>query len=140
MIWGLNFAVAKWALEVIEPLGFNSIRHVIASLFMAGVLLARGEWVLPEPRDIGRVVMLGIVGNVVYQVAFIVGLDRTNAGNAAVMLALVPIFLLLLEGRRNGGRGLAWVGALMSVVGVALVFTVLDIVVAPLRHPTGKRL
>ncbi len=44
--------------------------------------------------------------------------------------ALLPLLLLkrLLE------------ISMTSVIGVALVFTVLDIVVAPLRHPTGKRL
>lgn len=121
LIWGLNFVVAKWAMAVIDPLGFNAIRHVIASVFMASVLLVRGERGLPARADIGRVVALGIVGNVVYQTTFVIGLNRTNAGNAAVILALVPIFVLLLQNRRDRIAGAAWVGALMSVAGVALV-------------------
>ncbi len=121
LIWGLNFVVAKWAMAVIAPLGFNAIRHLLASLFMVGVLLVRGETARPARTDLGRIVMLGVVGNVLYQSAFVIGLNRTNAGNAAVVLALIPIFVLLLQRGRDRTTAIAWVGALMSVFGVALV-------------------
>src|SRR5687768_7418398 len=39
-IWGLNFAVVKNALLAFAPLGFNSLRHLLASAFMLVVLLA----------------------------------------------------------------------------------------------------
>ncbi|MQA91717.1 MAG: EamA family transporter [Gemmatimonas sp.] len=120
-IWGVNFAVVKWALEAFDPLGFNSLRHILASLFMVGVLLRAGGIRRPPRRDVLRILCLGALGVVVYQMLFIFGLDRTRAGNASLMLALVPLFLLVLG--RSGGerRGLAWAGAMLSVSGVALV-------------------
>jgi drug/metabolite transporter (DMT)-like permease len=121
LLWGVNFAVAKWAFAVIDPLAFNGLRHVLAAAFMAVVLMIRGGIDLPARSDLGRVVALGIVGNVVYQVAFIFGLDHTRAGNAGLMRALVPIFLLLVGRRGDGAHGLAWIGAILSVFGVALV-------------------
>ena len=121
VIWGVNFAVVKWALLVIEPLGFNALRHVLASLFMLGVLAFRRRLGTPARVDVPRIVILGVVGNVAYQMAFIFGLDRTRAGNASLMLALVPIFLMLFGGGGGGRRRFAWVGALLSVLGVALV-------------------
>lgn len=121
LIWGVNFAVVKWALLAFEPLGFNALRHVLASAFMLVVLLLRGGVGRPRREDVPRIVALGFLGNVLYQMAFIFGLDRTTAGNASLMLALVPIFLLLF-GRRAGRQGPAtWGGAILSVVGVALV-------------------
>jgi drug/metabolite transporter (DMT)-like permease len=122
LIWGLNFAVVKRALEVFSPLGFNALRYLLASLFVYAVLRSRGPLRLPDRRDMGRIVVLGLLGNTIYQLAFITGLDRTLAGNAALMLALVPVFILLLGIGRGSGPGVrAWIGALTSVAGVALV-------------------
>jgi drug/metabolite transporter (DMT)-like permease len=68
-----------------------------------------------------RILVLGLLGNTVYQLAFIVGLDRTRAGNASLMLAIVPIFVLLFDLRGERQSAWVWVGGALSVVGVALV-------------------
>jgi drug/metabolite transporter (DMT)-like permease len=122
VIWGVNFAVVKWALEAFEPLGFNALRHVLAALFMYGALRAREGAGLPRREDVPRVLLLGAGWYTLYQLGFMFGLDRTRAGNAAVMLALVPLFLLLLSGRSAVPRpAAAWAGAVLSVLGVTLV-------------------
>jgi drug/metabolite transporter (DMT)-like permease len=121
VIWGLNFAVVKRALEVLEPLGFNALRHVIASAFLFVVLWLGPGVGRPRRSDIARIVAMGIVGVVGYQMAFIFGLDRTLSGNAALMLALTPVFVLLFgRGRGEGGRR-AWLGVAISILGVAIV-------------------
>lgn len=123
VIWGINFSVVKWALEAFTPLAFNALRYLLASFAVFLVLRARGPVPLPRRQDVGLVLALGVTGNFVYQMAFIFGLDRTRAGNASLMLALVPVFVLLL-GLRGGGERhgtSAWIGAGISVVGVALV-------------------
>lgn len=123
LVWGINFAVAKRALDAFDPLGFNAIRFVVASLFVGAVLRAQGPLPRPERRHVPRILALGLVGNVAYQMAFILGLDRTRAGHAALMLALTPVVTALLSRatghERPGGR--TWVGAAVSIVGVALV-------------------
>jgi drug/metabolite transporter (DMT)-like permease len=88
---------------------------------MVVVLLASGGIGRPRRDDVPRIVFLGVVGNVIYQMAFILGLDRTRAGNASLMLALVPVFLLVFDREARGGGRAAWAGALLSVVGVGLV-------------------
>lgn len=122
LIWGVNFSVVKRALEAFSPLGFNALRYVLASVLVYAVLRSRGPLRLPHRADLGRIVGLGLLGNTVYQLGFILGLDRTRAGNASLMLALVPVIVLLMglrRGERYGAR--AWIGAGGSVVGVALV-------------------
>lgn len=121
LVWGVNFAVVKSAIAEFEPLTFNALRHLLASAFMIAVLgLGRGIG-RPARGDIRKVIYLGFMGVIVYQLAFIFGLDRTRAGNASLMIAVVPIFLLLF-GRRSGEGGkAAWLGALVSIAGVALV-------------------
>jgi drug/metabolite transporter (DMT)-like permease len=123
LIWGVNFAVVKWALEDFEPLVFNALRFAVASLMVALVVQLRGGIGLPPRAELKRIVALGIIGNVIYQVAFIQGLDLTRAGNASVMLALVPVIAAILAFLSGQERPtpLVWAGVAVSVAGVALV-------------------
>ena len=121
-IWGLNFAVAKRALETLDPLAFNAVRYVLASAFVLFVLRRQGRLELPARVDWPRLLVLGIFGNAIYQLAFIVGLNLTTAGSGSLMLAVMPVFVLALDlwgGERHSPR--AWVGAAGSLVGVAMV-------------------
>ena len=123
-VWGVNFAVVKHALASFQPLAFNALRFAIASVLVFGVLRFRGELVtLPERRDVPRIILLGLLGNVVYQMCFILGLNRTGAGHASVILALTPIltaFLSMLTGHERPGPR-TWGGASLSIAGIALV-------------------
>jgi drug/metabolite transporter (DMT)-like permease len=123
LVWGVNFAVVKHALAVFEPLAFNALRFVVASLFVGIVLRVQGALILPERRHLARIVGLGLLGNVAYQMCFILGLARTRAGSAALILALTPIltafFSMLTGHERPGWR--TWAGAALSVLGIGLV-------------------
>jgi drug/metabolite transporter (DMT)-like permease len=123
VVWAVNFSVVKWALAVFDPLGFNALRFVLASAFVYVVLRWQGPIRMPARRDVPRLILLGVVGNVLYQLAFIFGLDLTRAGNASVMMALTPLFIALLSwrvGHEQPGR-FTWIGGACSVAGVALV-------------------
>jgi drug/metabolite transporter (DMT)-like permease len=123
LVWAINFSVVKQALESFDPLGFNALRFILASAFVWVVLRSRGPIQRPGREDIPRLILLGVVGNVLYQLGFVYGLDLTRAGNASVMMALTPVFIALLSWRlgyeRPGTR--TWLGAACSVAGVVLV-------------------
>ena len=123
LVWGLNFAVAKHALGQFEPLAFNAIRFCIASVFVFAVLLAQGELTWPDPEDVLRMVGLGVLGNVLYQGCFVLGLARTPAGSASLILAVSPVMTALLSAlaghERPGWR--TWIGAAVAIGGVALI-------------------
>lgn len=123
LVWGLNFSVVKAALAHLPPLGFNALRFPLASLTVWLVLRRQGAIPLPVREDWRRVIVLGLVGNVVYQVAFIVGLDRTRAGNASLLLAASPILTALLSAAlgHERVRPRVWCGVLATLVGMALV-------------------
>ena len=123
LVWGVNFAVVKHALEDFDPLGFNALRFALASLLVLAVLRAQGPLTLPARADVPRILVLGLVGNLVYQICFILGLDRTPAGTTAVILALTPLvtaFLSMLTGHERPGTR-TWLGGALSIVGIALV-------------------
>lgn len=123
LVWGVNFSVVKVALDEFEPLSFNALRFVIASGFVFAVLRAQGPLRRPASRDVPRIVLLGLGGNVLYQLGFIFGLDLTRAGNASLMLSLTPMFTALLSAWTGQERpGLfTWLGGVTSILGVALV-------------------
>lgn len=123
LIWGANFSVVKAALADFHPLAFNSLRFVLASVLLAIPLAARGPGVPFARRDWLPLLGLGVLGNTLYQVLFIYGIDWTLAGNASLMLSTVPAFAALLSvwmGHERVGAG-AWAGILASFVGIALV-------------------
>lgn len=123
VVWGVNFSVVKRALEAFDPMGFNALRYPIASLFVLVVVRAQGPLTAPERGDLPKVLVLGLLGNVFYQMGFILGLDRTLAGHASLMLALTPVITALLSAWRGHERpgGRTWAGAALAVLGVGLV-------------------
>jgi drug/metabolite transporter (DMT)-like permease len=96
LIWGFNFALMKVMYRYFSPITFNAIRFVISSTAMVLILKARGDRVLPDWKDMRRVMWLGFLGNTLYPFIFVLGLDRTKAGNAALLMALTPVFAFLI--------------------------------------------
>ena len=123
LIWGTNFSVVKAALEEFSPLAFNALRFVLASALLFLVLRPNRTKFRLEPGDLKKFIALGLLGNVVYQMLFIFGVYWTLAGNAALLLATVPIFIslfsTLLGHERIGLTG--WLGVALSVAGIGLV-------------------
>jgi drug/metabolite transporter (DMT)-like permease len=123
LIWGANFSVVKASLEEFSPLAFNALRFILASVILLLVLRPTLATVSLQPGDLRKFVGLGLLGNVVYQMLFIFGVHWTLAGNAALMLATVPIFVSLfstiLGHEKIGWTG--WLGVTLSVAGIGLV-------------------
>jgi drug/metabolite transporter (DMT)-like permease len=123
LIWAVNFSVIKIGLASIPPYGFNALRFPLAALLLAVVLLKGGRLTLPDPGDRTRILVLGVIGNFLYQLLFISGLARSRAGNASVILNLSPVFIAAgtawLGHERI--RPVAWAGIAVAIVGITLV-------------------
>src|SRR6185295_15851792 len=123
LIWGVNFSVTKVAIREMPALPFTAIRFALASLLLWGVLRATEAPAALPSKDLRRLVLLGIVGNTLYQLFFIVGLARTSATNSSLILATVPtvvaVFAGLLGLERISGR--MWSGIAVGTLGVVLV-------------------
>ena len=123
VIWGLNFSVTKGAFPRFPPLAFTAVRFVLASAVLA-LLVRRLEGTAPlPPGSLLRLVVLGVVGNTLYQIGFILGLDLTTASNSALIIASMPSLVALLavalgfEPARPRVIG----GVLIATTGVVLV-------------------
>jgi drug/metabolite transporter (DMT)-like permease len=122
VIWGINFVVVKYATHVFNPVAFTGLRVGTAALFLLAVAFARGDLVLPR-RDVIGLLLIGMIGNGLYQLFFVHGVARTRAGNAALIVAAAPAFIALFARLRGleRVRRLTLVGITLSVLGVGLV-------------------
>lgn len=122
MLWGMNFVIVKRALAELQPLAFNSLRFVIASFILLAMLAPKGIFRLPR-RAFWQCLLVGTVGNGLYQIVFIEGLAHTSAGNSALILATSPVFIALFSFFRKEDRpdGTTWTGIVLSFIGVGLV-------------------
>jgi drug/metabolite transporter (DMT)-like permease len=122
LIWGVNFTIVKFATTVFSPLAFTGLRVAVAAVVLLIVASARSN-PFPARRDILSLMALGMLGNGVYQLFFVVGISKTNVGNAALIVAASPALIAIAS--RIGGlehirrRVLAGIG--LSLFGVALV-------------------
>ncbi len=123
LIWGVNFPVIKATLPEIPPLAFNALRFPMATLTVLLLLKYRGPIPWPGREDWPRVCALGVLGNVVYQGFFIFGIDATLAGNASILLATTPVWVLAFSTLRGHERpGVqVWIGILATLAGMGLV-------------------
>lgn len=98
LFWGGNFTASKIAFTEISPLAFTAIRFAIGTVILWGVM----RWLEPEgenpPELWGRMIWLGIVGNTIYQLCFVLGLARTTATNTSLLLAAMPTVVTVTAG------------------------------------------
>ncbi len=122
VIWGINFVVVKYATHIFNPVAFTGLRVGTAAVFLLVVAFARGRFTLPR-RDVIGLLLLGVIGNGLYQLFFVHGVARTRAGNAALIVAAAPAFIALFARLRGLERvkRLTLIGIALSVLGVGLV-------------------
>jgi drug/metabolite transporter (DMT)-like permease len=122
-IWGFNFAIVKYAFADFQPLAFNALRFTVASVAMACLAKALGYPLRIEKTDWIPVLSLALLSNVAYQFLFVIGLARTKAGNAGLLMALTPIFAYLIGvfGKRESFSRQVLLGIALSLVGVAAI-------------------
>jgi drug/metabolite transporter (DMT)-like permease len=95
-IWGVNFSVTKGAFDSFHPLAFTGIRFTLASLLLVPLVrYLEGDERLPRGA-LTRLVILGVVGNTLYQLAWISGLERTTASNSALILSAMPTIVAIM--------------------------------------------
>ncbi len=123
LVWAANFPFIKMALREFSPLAFNGIRLTFASAVLLLVLKVSGQGLRVERRDIGKLVLLGFLGNTVYQWFFIHGIHHTSASSTAIIMAMTPVSVALLSSllKHEKLQWGAWLGIGLSFVGFYLV-------------------
>lgn len=123
-IWSANFIVMKWVFRELSPLAFNAVRMAIAALALGLLWAWRERKTLRMPLiDWLKLFGLGLLGNALYQLLFVTGLDLTTSGVAALLIGTIPVWSALLTVVLKSERisVQTWSGIVIAFVGVVLV-------------------
>lgn len=97
IIWGVNFAVVKYALTDFLPLSFTIVRFFLGSLFLFAVMLANRDSFVIRREDRPGIIKLGFIGITLYNLFFMYGLSYTTASNSALFISMSPVFAALIQ-------------------------------------------
>jgi len=77
--------------------------------------LTRSDWM--------RIAALGLIGHLLYQLAFVAGVSRTTASNSALIFGTTPIAVALLSALAGHEHvpAVRWLGAALSMLGIYIV-------------------
>src|SRR5438132_1700601 len=121
MIWGINFVVVKYATHIFSPVAFTGLRVVTVAIFLLLVVSTRGGIRLPR-ADVIPLLLLGVLGNGLYQLFFVHGVARTRAGNGALIVGAAPAIVSTDWAHIGLGGWLALFYSSIISMGVAYIF------------------
>lgn len=141
-IWGVNIPIMKIGLEQVDVYVFNAIRLTISVTVLA--LFAwrekRTRRSSLRPTDLARIAVYALMIAVAYQLLFLWGIERTTAGNTALIIATVPIWTALLARvfLQEHLTRLAWSGLVVALLGTIVVAVQKGDVNAGAQHLLGN--
>jgi len=121
--WGASFIATKIALQDITPVTIVWLRFTMGVVILGIAVVLRRQFTLPEKREWGYFALLGFLGITFHQWLQSNGLQTSQAGTTAWIVATTPIFMALL-GWLILKEGLGWIkslGILLAFLGVLLV-------------------
>lgn len=122
LLFGINYVVSKVVVGAFPPLVWAFIRIVISTGLMAAMaLMLRRSHPPLEGAFFKKLVIFALLGCVINQASFLVGLKMTTPTNSAILNTLIPVFTLLIVTIRGQepftrNRGVGFVLALAGVL------------------------
>jgi drug/metabolite transporter (DMT)-like permease len=123
VLWSLNYATTKFAFRAWEPLAFALTRFTVAGVLFSAFVWRREGSLRVRRSDIPLVLGAAAVGILLNQLTFNYAVDRTSAGNVALILASSPAFAALFASalRHEQVRPRHYLALGVSIAGVAVV-------------------
>lgn len=123
VLWGILPLILKGVLAVLDPLTITWFRFSVAALALLPWLSRRGQ--LPRlgslgGRELGLLAVATVFLAANY-ISYLVGLDRTNAPSAQVLIQMAPLLLALggIFVFREHFERLQWIGLTVLALGMA---------------------
>lgn len=122
-IWGGHYTVLKYGLQTMAPFTFAAVRMVSALIILTALAALVRDTPRPSWKDIRGMMLLGLIGNGLYQLLFMIGMTQTRAGIAALIIAASPAWVAII-GRLLGREQVtsrSWAGIGLQLLGVTCV-------------------
>jgi drug/metabolite transporter (DMT)-like permease len=122
VMWAATFSTFKVAWREIDPVAFTGVRFLVITLTAWVVLGLAKERRGPARADLRTIALSGLTGYFLYQMGFVLGLDRTSAVAGAILISTHPMFALLFSwlGGRERPTRMGVVGLLVGFGGVVV--------------------
>lgn len=135
VLWSSSYVVIKVGVEDIAPLTYAAIRFLFAVILLLGLssTVIRLE---PAPgKDLRRLALGGLLGITAYFSLQNLGIQRTSAAEATLLVAAFPVITLLLEVllRRARVSFKQIAGVVIAIGGIALIIEIAGLQDAPDR-------
>jgi drug/metabolite transporter (DMT)-like permease len=133
-VWGTTFLAIRVALESFPVALLAGLRWTVAGLVLAPMLPLFGER-LPPPRTWPRIAVLGFLMAVMGNGGVVWAEQYVTSGLAAVLVAMVPFWSVLVEALLPGGERVT----ARTVIGLVTGFLGILVLVWPELTPGGQQ-
>jgi drug/metabolite transporter (DMT)-like permease len=126
LIWASTFIAMKDAFEFLDPLPYTLFRFLWINVLAFGVLWFqhRRDQRIPltiRRHDLPRLLFASVFGYTLYQLCFVLGLDHSSVFTLSLLVALVPLFtMLMLAAMGELTPPYGWIGLGVAVAGVVV--------------------
>ena len=122
-LWGLDYSVAKTALEVFRPLNLMFFKYAGGLVVMFILKLAIDRKFTVRKQDIIMFILCGATGQVLYYFCEYSAMEYIPVSLITIILSFVPIVSILIERiafkRKFSAKMAVWL--LVCIIGIALV-------------------
>lgn len=123
LFWGSTYVAIRFGVEVLPPFVLASIRFLIAGPLMLALCAAKGLKLRQSWRDFAMLAAIGVLMLGIGNMGLVWCEQYLSSGLAALLIAVIPIFVALFEAFLPNGEGLmakGWVGIGVGFLGLVV--------------------
>ncbi len=121
--WGLDYIVAKDALNVLAPMNLLFLKYVVGLLLVLVIKLKRDRKTVIRPKDIPFFIMCSLTGEILYFFCEYTAMDYLPVSLITIILSFVPAVSIIAERiiYKRKFTAKIMLGILVCITGVAIV-------------------
>lgn len=123
LFWGSTYLAIRTGVEVLNPFFLVAVRFLISGPIMLGLCALRGLRLRPSRRDVGMLAVIGILILGIGNMGVVWAEQYLPSGLASLLVAVVPLYVALIEAVLPRGERLqptGWLGIAIGFAGLVL--------------------
>lgn len=121
--WGSTYSAIYIAGLHLAPPLVGAMRSLLSTAIICAICVARGISLKVPRRTAWRLALVGILFMTVNNLMLIWGETKVPSGLSSLIIAMIPIFVAVIETALPGGETLnlrGWLGTLLGAIGMAI--------------------